>query len=62
MGEGNPPLEGDELLLEFPATKLRKKKYSKKTLRGRARFAWSAYIYAYIKDRPKIDPNYAALL
>jgi hypothetical protein len=31
-----------------------------KTLRGRARCAWSAHIYAYIKDRPKVDPNYGA--
>jgi hypothetical protein len=26
VGEGNPPVEGDELPLEFPASKLRKKK------------------------------------
>jgi hypothetical protein len=32
-------------------------RYSKKTLRGRARCAWSAHIYAYIKDRPKVNPN-----
>jgi len=26
VGKGNPPVEGDELPLEFPASKLRKKK------------------------------------